>query len=140
MSRRRPRVDELVKKVVAEIIERDIADPRLQFLTVTEASVSPDTKVATVFYTSLDPGLVTHDSRHSGGDRVPGREEVEAGLDSAVPRIQALLGDRIALRNTPSLRFEPDPVAAQAGRIEEILRRLPETGGDPGTPGPGESP
>lgn len=117
---RRPRVDELVKETVAHIIERQISDPRLQFLTVTDVNVSPDTRVATVYYTTLDPGIVSS----GGGDRVPARDEVEEGIASALPRIQALLGDEVRLRYTPSLRFEPDPVAAQAGRVERTLRRL----------------
>lgn len=128
MGRRRPRVDELVKETVARIIERRISDPRLRFVTVTDVTVSGDTRVATVYYTSLDPGIVSPETA-DGGERVPSRDEVEDGISSALPRIQALLGEEISLRNTPSLRFESDPVADQAGRVERTLRRL--RGGEP---------
>lgn len=127
-KKRNPRLDGAIREAIASILETDVADPRLSFVTVTEVQSTPDTKHATAFYTTLDPSLLARDPRRTGGDRVAEPHEVAAALEGAAPRIQTLLAQRVRMRNTPQLRFVPDPVAEQAGRVEELLRRVrPET-------------
>lgn len=132
MARRNPRVDGQVREAIADAIESHLADPRLTFVTITDVEVTPDHRYADVYYTALDPDIVSRDPGRTGGDRVPDAAEVAEGLDSAVSRIQGLVSRRVRLRNTPQLRFTPDPVAAQATRVEQLLRDLPETGGPRG--------
>lgn len=125
MARKRnPRVDRTVREAIADLLETETADPRLAFVSITDVEVTPDHEVATIYYTTLDPGLVTRDPRRTGGDRLPARHEVEEGLAAATPRLRSLLGRRARLRTTPELRFRPDPVAEQASRVEELLRGL----------------
>ncbi len=128
MKKRNPRVDVSVREALAHLLEAS-ADPRLQFVTITEVAVTQDAKQATVYYSTLDPSVVARDPRHTGGDRVPEAHEVRAGLDSARPRLQSLLAQRVRLRNTPQLRFVPDPVAEQATRVEALLRQVREQEG-----------
>ena len=123
-KRRNPRVDRIVREAIADLLETEIADPRLTLVSITDVEVTPDHEVATVYYTTLDPGLVTRDPRRSGGDRLPEPHEVEEGLISIAPRLRSLLGSRARLRSTPELRFRPDPVAEQASRVEQLLRDL----------------
>jgi ribosome-binding factor A len=47
------RLAERISKIVAEMLERRIKDPRLGFVTVTEARLTPDLRDAKVFYTVL---------------------------------------------------------------------------------------
>ena len=47
------RLAERISKIVAELLERRIKDPRLGFVTVTEARLTPDLRDAKVFYTVL---------------------------------------------------------------------------------------
>lgn len=130
MARRRnPRVDKRVQTALADLIETEVADPRLAMITITEADVTPDHEVATVYYSTLDPSVVSRDPRRTGGDRIPDADEVAAGLAAAKPRLQGMLARRAGLRTTPDLRFEPDPVVAQAARVEQLLRGL-DAGGD----------
>ncbi len=125
MARKRnPRVDQAVREAVADLLETELADPRLKFVSITDVEVTPDQEVATLYYTTLDPDLVTRDPRRTGGDRLPEAHEVEAGLAAATPRLRSLLGRRARLRATPELRFRPDPIAEQASRVEELLRDL----------------
>jgi len=151
--KRNPRVDKLVQTALAELIERDSHDPRLAFVTITEVDVTPDHEVATVYYSTLDPQLVSRDPRRTGGDRLPTAQEVEEGLKAASPHLRGLLGRRVRLRTTPELRFVVDPVTSQAARVDDLLRRMdpprdvpPGTGGieDDGdrddTAGPGGAP
>lgn len=125
MARKRnPRTDRQVRSVLAELLESEVADPRLTLVTITEVDVTPDHEVATVYYSTLDPALVTRDHRRTGGDRLPAAHEVADGLAAAAPRLRGLLAQRLRLRVTPELRFRPDPVVEQAARVESLLREL----------------
>jgi ribosome-binding factor A len=123
-KKRNPRVDRAVHEAVADLLESEVADPRLAFVTITEVEVTQDHEVATIYYSTLDPALVTRDHRRTGGDRVPDAHEVEEGLASAAPRLRAMVGRRARLRTSPELRFKPDPVVEQASRVEQLLRDL----------------
>lgn len=123
-AKRNPRTDRVVHQTLADLLETEIADPRVSFVTITEVKVTPDHEHATVWYSMLDPGIVSRDPRRSGGDRLPEAHEVAEGLDAATPALRTLLGQRARLRNVPELRFEPDPVIEQANRVEELLRGL----------------
>jgi ribosome-binding factor A len=125
MARKRnPRTDANVRSALADLLESEIQDPRVSFVTLTEVDVTPDHEVATVYYTTLDPGIVSRDPARTGGDRLPSAEDVADGLASVTPRLRSLLSSRVQLRTTPELRFTPDPVADTAGRVDELLRRL----------------
>jgi ribosome-binding factor A len=125
MARKRnPRVDRQVHAAIAELIDGELADPRLTFVTITEVEVTPDHEHATIYYSMLDPAILQRDPRRTGGDRLPDPQEVEAGLAAATPMLRSLLGQRVKLRVTPELRFRPDPVAEQAARVEQLLRDL----------------
>jgi ribosome-binding factor A len=123
-KKRNPRVDRAVHEAVADLLETEVADPRLAFLTITEVEVTQDHEVATIYYSTLDPALISRDHRRTGGDRVPDAHEVEEGLASAAPRLRAMVGRRARLRTSPELRFRPDPVVEQASRVERLLRDL----------------
>lgn len=128
MSRKRnPRTDRVVREALANLLETEIADPRLVFVSLTEVRVTPDHEHATVWYSMLDPQIVTRDPRRTGGDRLPEPGEVELGLEAATPALRALLGRRTRLRAVPELRFEADPVIEQASRVERLLRDLGDT-------------
>jgi ribosome-binding factor A len=98
-----------IAQIVAEMLERRIKDPRLGFVTVTEARLTNDLREATVFYT------------------VYGSAEERAGtaaaLASAVGVIRSEVGRQTGLRHTPSLEFRPDTVPDNARNIEELVAR-----------------
>ncbi|MBW3663616.1 MAG: 30S ribosome-binding factor RbfA [Actinobacteria bacterium] len=125
-----PRVTESVKEAIASILETEIADPRLRLVTVTDVHLTHDLSHATVYYTTVDPSLVSGDVRRSGGDRLADDETVAEGLESAAPRIRSLLGRQVRLRQTPELHFRSDPVAASAGRVEALLREVRARSGE----------
>jgi ribosome-binding factor A len=70
------RLNETAREIIANILIAEVSDPRLDFVTVTGAEVSPDRSVMSVFV-STDP------------DRY---DEVLEGLESAKGRIRTLLG------------------------------------------------
>lgn len=123
MARKRnPRLEQAVRVAIAELLEEEIADPRVSHVTITDVRVSEDQRHATVYYTTLDQDLIAGDPSHTGSIRPRGPQEVREGLTSAAPRLQGLLARRVRMRNTPTLVFEPDEIAAEARRIEELLR------------------
>ena len=136
MAKGNRRLDQHVKEAVAQIVEQDISDPRLNLVTITDVEVTSDQKYATVYWTALDRGLVSRDPSRTGGDPLPEEDEVAAGFEAARARIQGLVARRVQSRNTPELRFRPDPVASQAARVEDLIRRVRSEDRDgPGDPG-----
>jgi len=123
-NKRNPRVASLVRSAIADLLETEVQDPRVGFVTITEVDVTPDHEVATIYYTTLDPDIVSRDPRRTGGDALPTADEVADGLASVTPRVRSLLARRVPLRTTPELRFRPDPVADTATRVDELLRGL----------------
>ena len=107
------KVNETVRECIASILVDEVSDPRLEFVTVTGAEVSPDFSVAVVY-------VIAH------GDEAR-YAEVLAGLNSAKGRIRSLLGRRVKTRLTPELRFEIDKSVDEGMRISEALKEVPSS-------------
>src|SRR6202023_3116940 len=101
------RLAERSLKIVAELLERRIKDPRLGFVTVTEARLTNDLREAKVFYTVLG----TPEER----------EDSAKALKSATGIIRSEVGRLIGLRHTPSLEFIEDALPENAQRIDELV-------------------
>ena len=106
------RLAERIAKIVAELLERRIKDPRLGFVTVTEARLTGDLREAKVFYTVL-------------GDATE-RQETAIALRSATGIIRSEVGRLIGLRHTPSLEFIADALPEDAQRIDELVAAVRE--------------
>ena len=106
------RVGEQMKKELGEIIGRNIKDPRVGFVTVTEVAVTGDLQQATVYITSL------------GNERE--RAETLKALEKASGFIRSEIGSRIRLRRTPELLFEFDTAIEYGNKIDALLRGLHE--------------
>jgi ribosome-binding factor A len=99
-----------IKVVVAETLETRVKDPRLGFVTVTDARVTNDLQQATVFYTVL-------------GDEAA-RADTAAALESARGVVRSEVGRQTGVRHTPSLAFVQDGVPDTAAHIEELLAQV----------------
>src|SRR5579862_9790219 len=106
------KLGERIAQIVAEMLERRIKDPRLGFVTVTEARITNDLREATVFYT-------VYGSSEE-------RTESAAALASATGLIRSEVGRQTGLRHTPSLAFVPDTVPDNVQHIEELVVRARE--------------
>ena len=103
------RLAERIAKIVAELLERRIKDPRLGFVTVTEARVTGDLRDATVYYTV-----------YGSDDEVAG---TMAALASATGLIRSEVGRQTGLKHTPSISFTPDTIPDTARTIEDLVAR-----------------
>jgi ribosome-binding factor A len=101
------RLAERITKIVAELLERRIKDPRLGFVTVTETRLTADLREAKVFYTVF-------------GDAEE-RQETAIALQSATGIIRSEVGRLTVLRHTPSLEFIADELPENAQRIDELV-------------------
>lgn len=103
------KLSDRIAQIVAEMLERRIKDPRLGFVTVTEARITGDLREATVFYT------------------VYGSEEEVAGtataLASATGLIRSEVGRQTGIKHTPSISFVRDTVPDTARSIEDLVAR-----------------
>jgi ribosome-binding factor A len=97
-----------VHEIVAEALEKRIKDPRLGFVTVTDARVTNDLQHATVFYTVF-------------GDEDE-KAASAAALESAKGVLRSEVGRRTGVRLTPTLDFIADAVPENAAHIDELLR------------------
>jgi ribosome-binding factor A len=127
---RNPRVDRDVRAALADLIETEMADPRLALVTLTDVEVTPDHDVATVHYATIDPDLISRGGRRTGSALPPRPDQVAAALEAAAPALRSMLARRVRLRATPELRFRPDPVIEQAERVERLLRDIDHTAPD----------
>ena len=98
-----------IAEIVAEMLERRIKDPRLGFVTVTEARLTGDLREATVFYTV-----------YGSDDEVAG---TAAALASATGLIRSEVGKQTGLKHTPSISFSQDTVPDNARNIEDLVAK-----------------
>jgi ribosome-binding factor A len=101
------RLAERIGKIVAEMLERRIKDPRLGFVTVTETRLTSDLREATVFYT-------VYGSPEE-------QAETAVALRSATGIIRSEVGRLIGLRHTPSIEFVADVLPDSARRIDDLV-------------------
>jgi len=97
-----------IKVVVAQTLERGVKDPRLGFVTITDARVTGDLQHATVFYTVF-------------GDDAE-RVSTATALESAKGVLRSEVGRRTGIRLTPTLEFVLDGVPEVASALDEALR------------------
>jgi len=104
------RVGEQIKKELSLIIQKELKDPRIGFITVTGVEVTSDLSQAKVFLSVL------------------GSEEQKEATLAALARgkgfLRSELGKRVLLRHTPELIFKFDSSIEYGSRIESLLEQI----------------
>ncbi len=103
------RLAERIKEIVASTLEFEVKDPRLGFVTITDARVTPDLREATVFYTVL-------------GDEAE-QAATAVALESAKGVLRSAVGRQTGIKHTPSLEFIVDALPDTARHIDDLLRQ-----------------
>lgn len=98
-----------IREIAAATLETQVKDPRLGFVTVTDARITADLRDATVFYTVY-------------GDDAE-RSASAAALESAKGVVRTEVGRRTGVRFTPTITFVADDVPDTARHIDELLAR-----------------
>jgi ribosome-binding factor A len=101
------RVSAELKRMLNDLLQFDVKDPRLSGVRVSDVEVSGDLGVARVYYSVLDPEA---DS-----------DPIEAALASASAYMRRRVGQAIRLRRVPELRFHQDASAREGLRISRLI-------------------
>ena len=106
---RTDRVAQQIQKEIAVILQREIKDPRLGFVTVSAVEVSRDLSYAKIFVTVLNTS-----------DEDKTKQSVQI-LNDATGYIRSILGKRIRARIMPELRFVVDTSLLEGMRISNLV-------------------
>jgi ribosome-binding factor A len=112
MSRRQQRLNDLLRQSLAEIIARELKDPRLELtlISITEVDVSPDLRGARVHVSVMSPDDQAQDAI--------------TALNHSRGYIRRLLAPRLTLRHIPNLRFELDTRIAEDQHVSELINAI----------------
>jgi ribosome-binding factor A len=112
-SERMRRVNEAIREVIGEVASKELKDPRVGFVTVTDVKTSPDLRHARVYVSVLDSD--GHAMAESD------REATLEGLRSAHGYLQHRVADELHLKHTPVLSFVYDDTPERALRLGELI-------------------
>ncbi|HMV22280.1 MAG: 30S ribosome-binding factor RbfA [Betaproteobacteria bacterium] len=103
---RSDRVAEQVRRDLADLIQTELKDPRVKFVSLTAVELTPDYAHAKVFYTTLD-------SEHLAA--------VQQGLDRAAGFLRRELGRRIHIHTLPQLHFIHDTSVERGTSLSQLI-------------------
>jgi len=103
------KIADRIRVIVAQTLEMRVKDPRLGFVTITDARITGDLGEATVFYTVYGDDVALADTA--------------AALESAKGVLRSEVGHQTGLRRTPTLTFIADALPDTAKTIDDLLQR-----------------
>lgn len=121
MTQRTERIDQLLREEIGEILSREIQDPRIGFVTVTDVDTAPDLSTARVWVSVIG--------------QPEEREQTLKALERAMPFVRRALGTRVRLRRIPELHLRSDETSQRGTRVLQLLAEL-ESGEVPDEPAP----
>jgi|1185.fasta_scaffold953759_1 ribosome-binding factor A len=114
MSERTARLDELLREEISGIVRREVDDPRIGFVTITDVEVTPDLRHANVWVSIIGSAEE--------------RTKALRALGHAMPYVRGRLG-KLRLKRIPDLHVKEDDSAERGTRVLKILDDL-EQGGE----------
>lgn len=110
------RVGQEIQAAIGQILARgELRDPRIGFITITGVKVSPDLRVARVFYSMI------------GTEKE--REDTQKGLDAAKGYVRREVTSAVNLRVSPEIFFSFDESVGEGDKIDRLLRSVREKEG-----------
>lgn len=110
------RVRQEILKEVTDILLRDVKDPRVDGVTITDVDLTGDLQHATIYYSTLS-------------DKAGERQKTAAGLDAATGLVRSELGRRLSIYKTPEIKFERDPSIDYGSHIDSLLKQIHQDDG-----------
>ena len=108
MANRQERIASIIRKNISEIIQFQIRDPNLGFVSIPEVKVSKDFSYADVYVSFIK------------------EEEEKASmevLNKAKGFIRSELASKLDIRRVPEIRFKVDDGWKKEARIDELLKK-----------------
>lgn len=110
MSIKQDRMAWRIRQILSELLLREVADPRLHGVTVTEVELDQELQFARVYVNALGEEFRSDDVLH--------------GLSRAKGFLRREVGKRVRLRKTPDLAFIWDERYSQGERMNQIISSL----------------
>jgi ribosome-binding factor A len=110
MTQRTQKIDELLRQEIGQALEREVTDPRIGFVTVTNVETAPDLSRARVWVSII-------------GSEAE-RKQTLTALRGAMPFIRRGLGSKIRLRRIPELDVRLDDSIERGTRVLQIINEL----------------
>jgi ribosome-binding factor A len=107
---RSERVSGLIRKALSEFLQKNVSDPRLERATITGVKMSPDLKIAKIYFTTY------------GGKA--DSKEIEAGFMSARGYVKRHLAGKLGLRYMPEFKFFYDESLDYGEKIDNLLKSV----------------
>ena len=104
------RISDRVRQEISELLIREVNDPRLHQVYVTDVKIDKELAFADIYVSAIE-----------GSSR---SAEIIEGLESASGFLRRILSSRIEVRAFPRLRFHWDPTPENADHIEKVLAGL----------------
>ncbi len=117
---RSARVSRHIRNTLAELLSKKIRDPRLRAVTITDVDLSPDLRMARIYFSTAGDKQAVADA--------------EAGFRKAHAYIKRQMAANLGLRYMPELRFFHDASLAYGARIENLLKTLGGENEEPHSP------
>jgi len=114
MSQRTDRLDSQIRQELADLLHREMKDPRIGFATITRVETARDLGTAKVWVSIM------------GTDAE--REETMKALADAAPWLRRQLGGRLTLRHIPQLVIRHDDSIEAGDRVLRLLREIEQEG------------
>jgi ribosome-binding factor A len=112
MTARTDRIDELLRQEIGEIFRRDVDDPRIGFITITDVETAPDLRHARMLVSVIG--------------QPEERKQTLAAMGRAMPFVRHELGKRLRLKRIPEFHLELDDTVERGTRVLQLLNELDE--------------
>ena len=104
-SNRNQRVADQIQRDLADLIVREIRDPRIGLVTISGVELSPDYAHAKVFFTVIGSSA----------------KDASEGLNAAAGHLHNLLFKRLSMRSVPRLQFVHDASVERGFEIDRLI-------------------
>ncbi len=109
MSVKIERLNSIFVKEISYILQNEVKDPNIEFVTITGCEITNDLSFAKVYFTVLD------DSK---------KDDILKSLNGAKSFIRGQISQRVEIRHTPELRFIFDESIEYGNKIEKIIKEI----------------
>ena len=108
-------LEDQVHFLLSTLVQRELRDPELGFVTLTAVRLSPDRSVAKVYFTVLPA---------NGGDQGAQDALTRKALGRGAGFLRSQLATRLKMKRVPELRFFPDGTLEDGNHMETLLGDL----------------
>lgn len=108
--KRTERVSQQIREILAETQNRHIDLSHLGLITFTRVNVTPDLRIAKIYYTVVNPSTT--------------RENIQKNMKNQAAHFRKFLGNELHIKFTPELRFYYDDTLDHSERIDSLLSKL----------------